>query len=55
MHDVWNGSGTDTDGEMNLPPRRVDLTPLCPYEDAYLAEVRRALLPFWRRRPLRRR
>ncbi len=55
MHDAWNESGTDTDGEMNMPPGRVDdLTPLGPYEDAYLAEVRRALVPFWRRRPLRR-
>lgn len=54
MHDAWNEPGPDSDGEMNMAPGRVDLTPLGPYEDAYLAEVRRALLPFWRRRPLRR-
>lgn len=50
MHDAWNEPGTDADGGMNMPVGRVDLTALAPYEDAYLAEVRRALLPSWRRR-----
>ncbi|MDX6198991.1 MAG: hypothetical protein QOJ79_2142 [Actinomycetota bacterium] len=50
MHAAWNEPGTDSDGAMNMPPGRVDLTPLRTYEDAYLAAVRRALLPFWRRR-----
>lgn len=49
MHDAWNEPGTATDSAMNIPPARVDLSALVPYEDAYLAEVRRALLPFWRR------
>lgn len=50
MHDAWNEPGTDTDRAMNMPPGRVDLTPLRSFEDDYLAAVRRALLPFWRRR-----
>lgn len=49
MHDAWNEPGTDTDGGMNMPVDRVDLAALAPYEDAYLAEVRRALLPPWHR------
>lgn len=54
MHDAWNEPGTDTDSAMNMPPGRVDLSPLGPYEDAYLAEVRRALRPPWHRRPVHR-
>jgi hypothetical protein len=49
MHDAWNEPGTDTDTAMNMPVGRIDLSPLVPYEDAYLTEVRRALRPYWRR------
>lgn len=49
MHDAWNEPGTDADSAMNMPSGRVDLSPLVPYEEAYLAEVHHALLPLWRR------
>lgn len=50
MHDAWNEPGADTDGAMNMASGRVDLSPLTPYEAAYLAEVQRALRPWWHRR-----
>jgi hypothetical protein len=54
MHDAWNEHGTDSDSAMNMPPGRVDLSPLAPYEDAYLTEVQRALRPRWRRSAIHR-
>lgn len=47
MHDAWTEPGTSTDSAMNMPPGRVDLSPLAPHEAAYFAAVRHALLPAW--------
>jgi hypothetical protein len=46
----WDTPAPTTDAEMNVPPTKVDLSPLKPYEQAYMDAVARhlkALTPWW--------
>ncbi|MCX4826849.1 hypothetical protein OG883_45260 [Streptomyces sp. NBC_01142] len=52
MHDAWKAPAITSDDAMNIPPTVIDLSPLKPYEQAYLDAVRThldALTPWWGR------
>lgn len=47
IREAWREPGTRRDADMNIPPPRVDLSALQPYEDAYQTAVRDALGRWW--------
>lgn len=43
MHEAWKQPPSQNDQEMNIPVEKVDLRPLNPYEDTYIAAVTQRL------------